>query len=171
MGIIRMKSEVKQPKLDVRQIQRAISRKMGYEYIFNNVYYDLGTEADCLLVSAARYLTEIEIKTSFDDFKADSCKWKNGNKKGFEVIKYFYYCMPLELAEKCFEHVRKDLGVLGVYWNERGGYYDLKVLRSSGKLQGGRCSAALLVKLFRNNYYKHREFLYLYNMHLDEKQI
>lgn len=60
-------------------------------------------EADILVLSKTGYLTEIEIKRSLQDFKADFKK-----KKSFDKIKSFYFCIPESILEKCLELIREN---------------------------------------------------------------
>ncbi len=60
-------------------------------------------EADLIVISNNYYLTEIEIKISYNDWLADEGKKKYSGvakSKRLEEIKYFYYCVPLELLQK-----------------------------------------------------------------------
>lgn len=49
-------------------------------------------ECDMLVCSKSGYLTEIEIKRSWNDFVADFEKRHKHESEG--LIKYFYYCLP-----------------------------------------------------------------------------
>lgn len=51
----------------------------------------LDYEADFVVLSKSGYLTEVEIKRSFADFKAD---FKKAHKHDDERVYYFYYCVP-----------------------------------------------------------------------------
>lgn len=61
-------------------------------------------EADMLIMSKSGYLTEIEIKRSLSDLKAD---FKKKHDHSCELIKYLYYAVPIDLVGKC-----KDLLIL-----------------------------------------------------------
>ena len=56
-------------------------------------------EADLLVLAKSNYLTEIEIKISMSDWKADASKanWRAGVWQ-WEMVKRFYYAAPRELA-------------------------------------------------------------------------
>ena len=66
-------------------------------------------ECDMLIVTKNRYLTEVEIKISLSDLKADFKK-KHQHKDG--NIKNFYYAFPEEMKEKALELIPKDCGIL-----------------------------------------------------------
>src|ERR1700722_12738875 len=71
-------------------------------------------EADMLVISKPKYCTEIEVKVSMNDWKADFDKRKflYGPDKR---IKYQYYAAPYELAVRHVElELPKGWGVIGV---------------------------------------------------------
>lgn len=77
-----------------------------HEIVIPNASHGLGLgwEADIIAVSKAGYLTEIEIKVSRADFRADSQKNKHRNDikvRGRGFIKRFYYAMPLAIWQRC----------------------------------------------------------------------
>lgn len=97
-------------------------------------------EADLLICSQAGYLTEVEIKVVFSDWKKDieKNKWRtelmsNNFRRGRELIKRFFYAAPMDLARRHVEIEFPDhAGVLGVddtgsdfWWNR----YRVKQLR------------------------------------------
>lgn len=57
----------------------------------------LGYEADFIIMTPNGYLTEIEIKSSFEDFKAD---FKKDHHHDDERIYHFYYCVPENIKDK-----------------------------------------------------------------------
>lgn len=59
-------------------------------------------ECDMLIMSKSGYLTEVEIKRSFTDFKNDFKKAHQHDNS--ELIKYFYYAIPHSIAEKCIQY-------------------------------------------------------------------
>lgn len=78
-------------------------------------------EADLLVLSKARYLSEIEIKISMADWKADLAKTKfrpdaySEYERPEKLVKFFWYAAPPELAKR-FEEVgiADTAGVLSV---------------------------------------------------------
>ena len=62
---------------------------------------DINHECDCLVISKAGYLTEIEIKRSWSDFLADFKKKHTPVRE--KSIKYFYYCVPEKLCDKVYD--------------------------------------------------------------------
>ena len=54
-------------------------------------------EADLLVISKSRFLHEIEVKISIQDFRADL---KKKHYHDFPEVKRFSYCLPLELIAK-----------------------------------------------------------------------
>ena len=66
-------------------------------------------ECDMLIVTKNRYLTEVEIKISLSDLKAD---FKKKHQHKDKNIKNFYYAFPEEMKEKALELIPKDCGIL-----------------------------------------------------------
>lgn len=59
----------------------------------------LNHEADLLILSKSNYLTEIEIKRSWVDFKND---FKKKHTHQDKKLSHFYYAVPYSVAEKVF---------------------------------------------------------------------
>ena len=66
-------------------------------------------ECDMLIVTKNRYLTEVEIKISLSDLKAD---FKKEHQHKDENIKNFYYAFPEEIKEKAIELIPEKAGIL-----------------------------------------------------------
>ena len=66
-------------------------------------------ECDMLIVSKNCYLTEVEIKISLSDLKAD---FKKKHQHKDENIKNFYYAFPEEMKEKAIELIPEEAGIL-----------------------------------------------------------
>ncbi|WP_338964128.1 MmcB family DNA repair protein [Fusobacterium nucleatum] len=84
----------------------------------NNWWFDSETmiwknivnhECDILIVSKNQYLTEVEIKISLSDLKAD---FKKEHQHKDENIKNFYYAFPEEMKEKAIELIPEGAGIL-----------------------------------------------------------
>lgn len=60
----------------------------------------LNHEADLLIVSKAKYLTEVEIKRTWADFKAD---FKKNHTHYDSKLSHFYYAVPEKIAQKVFD--------------------------------------------------------------------
>lgn len=79
----------------------------------------LAWEADLLVVHKSRYVEEVEIKVSLQDWKADKLKWKFGDgeyrREAWRVIRRFWYACPMSLARRWQEVGIPDwAGVIGV---------------------------------------------------------
>lgn len=93
-------------------------------------------EADLLVCSKAGFLTEVEIKVSMADWKADFLKKKfvRWNDSGSKLIKYFYYAAPEKLACRYVElQLPAGSGVISV--TDTGG---VKMLRRAEARPGHR---------------------------------
>ena len=66
-------------------------------------------ECDMLIVTKNRYLTEVEIKISLSDLKAD---FKKEHQHKDENIKNFYYAFPEEMKDKAIELIPEEAGIL-----------------------------------------------------------
>ena len=66
-------------------------------------------ECDMLIVTKNHYLTEVEIKISLSDLKAD---FKKKHQHKDENIKNFYYAFPAEMKEKAIELIPEEAGIL-----------------------------------------------------------
>ena len=75
--------------------------------------YNMG-QPDVIGMSRDRYLTEIEIKKSASDFRADFKKPHRVNRHLFldHAPRQFYYLMPPELAEKLADEIPEWAGLL-----------------------------------------------------------
>lgn len=73
-------------------------------------------EADMLIMSKSGYLTEIEIKRSLSDLKSD---FKKKHDHSSELIKYFYYAVPVSLVGECknllISNKRPVSGIIGFH--------------------------------------------------------
>ncbi|WP_338949966.1 MmcB family DNA repair protein [Fusobacterium nucleatum] len=95
----------------------------------NNWWFDSETmiwknivnhECDILIVSKNQYLTEVEIKISLSDLKAD---FKKKHQHKDENIKNFYYAFPEEMKEKAIGLIPKEAGILIAIKKEDGIQY------------------------------------------------
>lgn len=77
-------------------------------------------ECDMLIVTKNRYLTEVEIKISLSDLKAD---FKKEHQHKDENIKNFYYAFPEEMKEKAIGLIPKEAGILIAIKKEDGIQY------------------------------------------------
>ena len=84
----------------------------------NNYWFDNETmlwkeivnhECDMLIVTKNQYLTEVEIKISLSDLKAD---FKKKHRHKDKNIKNFYYAFPEEMKEKALKLIPKECGIL-----------------------------------------------------------
>lgn len=98
--------------LSIYEIENIISKSNEFNYVKNFVAFNvigasdnlrIGHECDVLVCSKAGYLTEIEIKRSFTDFLAD---FEKEHDHSSDIIKSFYYCIPLKIKDKVLEHIK-----------------------------------------------------------------
>jgi hypothetical protein len=94
------------------EMEIALAGFFGYRQnqIVPNVSYGLWIhECDLLIVSQAGYCTEVEIKISISDLKAD---FKKEHQHKSKKIKYFYYAIPEELKEKALPLIPEHAGLI-----------------------------------------------------------
>jgi hypothetical protein len=106
---------MKTKKLHAGHIELAVVMLMNYRVytIVPNVSYGLmlGHECDLLMLDNNGRFTEIEIKISAADLKADFKK-RHGHRSDF--ISKLIYAMPKELCEKYKDLVPKHCGIISV---------------------------------------------------------
>ncbi len=91
--------------LTIEQIQDRLSQIDNFNFRRNvvvpNVSWGLlNYEADFVSMSKSGYLTEVEIKRSWQDFKADFQKKHLHNDPR---VSYFFYCVPKSIKEKVID--------------------------------------------------------------------
>lgn len=100
-------------KLATEHTVREIQQALHDSWLFNqrsdimvpNVSWGLlPYEADFVNINRSGYMTEIEIKRTFEDFKKDFSKKHNHDD---ERVSYFYYCVPESIYDKVIEFLDK----------------------------------------------------------------
>lgn len=110
-------------KLSVLEIELAIINHPDFDprrnVIVSNVSFGLlDHEADVLVMSKAGYLTELEIKRSLADLKAD---FKKKHDHRCEIIRHLYYVVPESLKDRTVDLLREHERQAGVlYYTEEG---------------------------------------------------
>lgn len=86
--------------------------------VFPNVMLGAG-EMDLAVLSARRYLTEIEIKLTRADWQADKLKqkWLPKNASQRSIVKYFAYAVPVELMNAMPEDIDPHAGIVCLFWD------------------------------------------------------
>lgn len=64
-------------------------------------------EADLVIITKSGYLTEVEIKRSWEDFKAD---FKKGHEHNDPRVYNFYYCVPESIVARVAEFLLGKYG-------------------------------------------------------------
>jgi hypothetical protein len=110
--------------LTVEQIQVALYNSTLFnkrqDIMIPNLSYGLlDYEADFVSISKSGYLTEVEIKRSFEDFKADFKKKHNHN--DFHVY-YFYYCIPESIFNKVNKYLQENQSTKAILTYDENGF-------------------------------------------------
>lgn len=96
------------------EIEIALAKSDHFNYVKNIIAFNvngigeslyIGHECDMLVLSKSGYLTEIEIKRSWEDFIADFKK--KHSHEGNGIIKYFYYCIPECMLERAYDKLEE----------------------------------------------------------------
>lgn len=115
-------------KLTIDEIELAIVNsglfnKRGDIIVPNVSWGLLNHEADMVVMTKSGYLTEIEIKRSWEDFKAD---FKKDHQHDDERVDKLYYCVPLSIKERVADYLTENeipfTGLL--YFSEEGTIYE-----------------------------------------------
>lgn len=113
-------------KLNTQEVEYAVANHMNprMNIIVPNIYWGMGLsyEADLWCMSPSGYITEIEIKISKQDIKAEQKKSIYAHKSKY--VKRFYYAIPEYLAE-C-EYLPVNCGLITVTT-----YLKCKIIRSA----------------------------------------
>lgn len=97
--------------LTIQQIQKALYNsglwnKRSDIMVPNLSWGFLPYEADFVVLTKSGYLTEVEIKRSWEDFKAD---FKKDHHHDDERIYHFYFCVPVGIFDKVKEFLMDKL--------------------------------------------------------------
>jgi len=101
--------------MNALDVELAVVALLNYRIytIVPNVSWGLGLrhECDILALDEKGRFTEIEIKVTASDLKADFKKDHNHNSK---FISRLYYAMPIEICEKYHEIIPKHCGIIAI---------------------------------------------------------
>lgn len=141
--------------MTAKEIQWQLANSYGSPFfarrhlaVVPNVSWGFGLlwEADLLCMTKSGFISEIEIKISMSDWRADRLKKKFGHLGSLETrIKNFYYACPWELASRWEQvGIPEFAGVIAVY-DENA----CKILRPAKTLPHRRCTEKEVLKLLR----------------------
>ena len=115
-----MKTPSVKPKLHSGHMKVAVANLIGYRthVIVPNVSWgwNLRHEADLIAVNSGNKVTEIEIKVSLSDLKADFKK-EHGHRDYLNRIGRLVYAVPVELRDAAAELIPENCGIITVKWN------------------------------------------------------
>lgn len=119
------------PKIHSGHMEIAVAELIGWREstVVPNVSWGLGLrhEADLLVLDKHERFTEIEIKISKSDLKADFKKLHNHSSA---FIGRLIYAVPEDLVEYAKELVPKKCGIISVNWNKFSGKFEAKWARN-----------------------------------------
>ncbi len=121
-----------------------------------------GGVADLAVITPAGYLTEIEIKVSWQDWKADANKdkWRRTDYPGAgweallrldqrQKISRFFYAVPLELASRVPDNLPSGAGILTVHDGT------VNVLRSAKRTKAPKLDSDEIHRLVDHVYFRY----------------
>jgi hypothetical protein len=100
-------------------------------------------ECDLLVLSAAGYATEIEIKISASDLKRDFAKRKHERPRP-KMIRRLFYAVPTNLVELAIDLVPQQYGIIEI-WDFRSDYspdiihHKAKIIRRAKNEKNASC--------------------------------
>ena len=94
-------------EIELAVVNSGIFNKQTDIFVPNLSWGLLNHEADLVVMSKSGYLTEIEIKRSWEDFKAD---FKKDHEHNDDRISNFYYCVPESILGKVLEFFKERFG-------------------------------------------------------------
>lgn len=113
-------NEIIQPKIHSGHIECAVANLFDFRkyIIVPNVSHgwDISHEADLLAVYDNK-VTEIEVKISLSDLKADFKKPKHISALFLKNIGRLIYAIPIEIYDKAVEIIPKQYGIITIKWN------------------------------------------------------
>ena len=123
-----------EPKIHSGLVELAVVNLMNFRIytIVPNISHGLlgNMEADLLCYDGEKF-TEVEIKISASDLKADFNK-KHGHRHKY--VSRLIYAMPLSLCGKYSDIIPKENGIISVAWNGRR--YEAKHYRKARHKKG-----------------------------------
>lgn len=147
---------------EVWDAERIITALVGHYWINNTVMVEWevdGGRADFVIISKARYLTEIEIKVTAEDWKKDlkKAKWTMAKRPH---VSRFFYCVPRSLLEAMGSDpliLPPNAGILQVaaYVGERGRWDHVGVVMEAQRLKGAKkISAETIQAIYKAAYFR-----------------
>ena len=108
-----MAKKSQKPKLHTGDMEVILARRWNYRrnLIVPNVSWGLGFryELDLLIVTPSKWATEIEIKVSLSDLKADK---KTRHDHTSSKVKYLYFAVPVNLGDIALELIPERAGLV-----------------------------------------------------------
>ena len=130
------------------QMEKSIALMFGISkcIIVPNISWGFGIhECDLLVVTKSGHATEVEIKRSVSDMKAD-LKKPHAHKS--DKINYLYYAFPNDIIDKCSEYVPEHAGIIRVDYVDKIRYFAY-VVRSAKKVNKYKLTDIEMFKVAR----------------------
>lgn len=138
------------------RIRFALARYFNYlDHLMMTEWEIDGGIADMLFISRAGYATEIEIKISVSDWKADQNKGKFDRERPH--VARFFYAVPEELADKVPVTIPSYAGILIVRSGKGLKYHSfdqVREIRAAIRRKAQKISEQEITRLYRSAYYR-----------------
>ena len=140
--------------MNTNMLRAAVASYLRYKRQCVLIAYERGTgygsgegKPDVLGVTEGRKLIEVELKTSFADFRNDGKKWKW--KFGQREDRQFYYAIPYDLIEKIEPEIENGIGLMATTGTWIYGMPEIMVVKKA-KSYNHRLSLKEIVKMAKN---------------------
>jgi hypothetical protein len=135
--------------------------KLGSAFVIPNCSY-FGHECDVLVISKSDYATEIELKASLSDLKADMKKW---HKHYSPYIRQLYFGISEDIDyDKALEYIPENAGIILFYKPQYGKFINQYVCRITRRPKANRTANKINDNqkrdLLRTMYFRYYNLLY-----------
>lgn len=110
--------------------------------------------ADMIFISDVGYITEVEIKISRSDWRADfkKSKWKNPERY-MAYIKKFYYAAPEHIAKNPPPGIPECAGIISIGQRDNG-YYFRDIIKKARIRKSDKIRHDMRIRWWKNYYYR-----------------
>jgi hypothetical protein len=158
------------------RILNALARYFDWQRNTLMPEYEIGGRADLVVITPARYLTEVEIKITVADWKNDRFKakwatepekapnpgWEQFNQRIFqnlqkrrEHVSRFFYAIPETIERKIPDDLPEGVGVIVVRSSKDNGYDLVTVAREAVRRKSTKLSEEEFQSIMRTCYYRY----------------
>jgi hypothetical protein len=131
-----------------------------------NVILNYGKhECDIIILSPARWATEVEIKCSVTDLKRDADK---KHQHINEQIKYLWFALSSEITNAAYQYIPDRAGILQGYWHKYNDYKGINRFRIIRKPEKNKHAVKWTQQEYDRFLFKAYERMYKYLFDLND---